>query len=314
MFSDQCTVSDEAFGRFTIERCWDIWLKECKEELNKNDFSDNNNDTKKYKIKYQYAVKKTNKRFGGWTSDGMKRYDEIANLVKSDRNMNKKVEIEYKDFMFQKMYGDKEEKQQTAAPDVILSDVHEKLGETYVPYNDFGSPYITNEKEFTSTSTNNERMHITPEKNIVSDTILSNDIYFTQQKYLCDGNGLHEQSDLQQNYQHDSQCLVNMPSEQSPDGQYLTNMQSQRDCSNGNTPSDISDHESDDENFDDEIQVSPYERKIIDNSCNIFFNINSENTVHSMVKIRMNLKMKVKMMISKRSNIACIVDILKHNY
>ena len=52
LFSDQCTVSDEAFGRFTIERCWDIWLRKCKVELNKN------NDKKKGKIKHQYAIKK----------------------------------------------------------------------------------------------------------------------------------------------------------------------------------------------------------------------------------------------------------------
>ena len=50
------------------------------------------------------------KGFGGWTSDGMKRYDKIASLIKSDQNMNKKVEIGYKDFMYQKIYGDKEEK------------------------------------------------------------------------------------------------------------------------------------------------------------------------------------------------------------
>ena len=43
---DPCTVSDEALGRFTIERCWDIWLK-------KNDFSDNNSDKKKDEVKYQ---------------------------------------------------------------------------------------------------------------------------------------------------------------------------------------------------------------------------------------------------------------------
>ena len=109
-------------------------------------------------------LSKKNKRFGGWTSDGMKRYDEIANLVKSDRNINKKVEIQYKDFMYQKMYVDKEKNQQTATPDVILRDVLEKLGETYVPCNNFGSPYITNEKEFTSTSANNETIHITLEK------------------------------------------------------------------------------------------------------------------------------------------------------
>ena len=55
---------------------------------------------------------------------------------------------------------------------MILSDVHEKLGNAYVPYNNFGSPYITNEKEFTITRANNEKMHITPEKEIKSDTIL----------------------------------------------------------------------------------------------------------------------------------------------
>ena len=126
------------------------------------------------------------------------------------------------------MYGDKEEKQ-NAVPDMILSDVHEILSETYLPYDDFGSSYITNEKEFTSTSANNERMHIPPEKKIVSDTILSNDIYLTKQKYQYDGN-----SHSQQN------C--------------------HRDNSNGNTSSDPSDHDTDDENFDDEIQESSYER------------------------------------------------------
>ena len=110
MFHDQCTVIDKEFGKFTIERCWDIWLKECKEDLNLNDFSDNNSDSKKDRIKYQYAVKETNKRFGGWTSDGMKRYEEITDLIKSDQNINKKVEIEHKDFMYRKMYVDKEEK------------------------------------------------------------------------------------------------------------------------------------------------------------------------------------------------------------
>ena len=63
----------------------------------------------------------------------MKRYNEIAGLVKSDRNIHKKVQIECKDFMYQKIYDDKEEKQNTV-PLVILSDVHETLGNTYVPY------------------------------------------------------------------------------------------------------------------------------------------------------------------------------------
>ena len=56
LFSGLCTVSDETFGRLSIERCWDIWLKECKGELSRNDFSDNK-EKKEDKIKYQYAVK-----------------------------------------------------------------------------------------------------------------------------------------------------------------------------------------------------------------------------------------------------------------
>ena len=43
--------------------------------------------------------------------------------------MNKEVGIEYKDFMYQKIYGNKE-KIQDIPPVVILSDVHGKLGNT----------------------------------------------------------------------------------------------------------------------------------------------------------------------------------------
>ena len=62
---------------------------------------------------------------------------------------------------------------------MILSDVHKKLGKTYVPYNDFGCPYITNKKEFKITNTNDKKIYITPEENMVSDIILSNKIYLT---------------------------------------------------------------------------------------------------------------------------------------
>ena len=93
---------------------------------------------------------------------------------------------------------------------------------------------LTNEKEFTNTSVNNKRTHITLEKEITPDTMQSNGIYLTEQNYKCDGNTPDERSDSQQNYQHDDL--------------------------NGNTPSDPSDHETDDENVDDEIQVGSYER------------------------------------------------------
>ena len=94
MFSDICTVSDEAFGRLTIERCWDSWLSECQ----------NSNKELKTKKQSDYTLNKTNRRFGGWSSEGMKRYDEIAKLVKSDRELNQQAELFFKHLMMEKLW------------------------------------------------------------------------------------------------------------------------------------------------------------------------------------------------------------------
>ena len=74
----------------------------------------------------------------------MKRYDKIACLIKNDAIMNKKVEIEYKDFMYQKMYRNKAENKDIA-PLLILSNIHEKLRNTYMSYNYFEISYSINE-------------------------------------------------------------------------------------------------------------------------------------------------------------------------
>ena len=69
-----------------------------------------------------------------------------------------------------------------------------------MPYNDFESPYITNKKEFIITNTNDKKIHITPEKEVITDTILSNDINLTQQNYLhSNGNTLSDSSDQESN-------------------------------------------------------------------------------------------------------------------
>ena len=81
-------------------------------------------------------MNKTNKRFGGLSSEGMKRYDKIAKVAKSNREHNQQVEYQFKDFMMRKMYGD-----QTNAPKLVavkvFSDIHSKLGKEYVPYNEY---------------------------------------------------------------------------------------------------------------------------------------------------------------------------------
>ena len=67
-------VSDEAFGRLTIERYWDTWLNESQNMNNIN----STNMQKKVKRQSVFTMSKTNKKFGGRSSEGMKRYDKIA--------------------------------------------------------------------------------------------------------------------------------------------------------------------------------------------------------------------------------------------
>ena len=45
---------------------------------------------------------KTNKRFGVWSSEGMKKYDEIIKFVESDRELNQQVEHQLMNFMMRK--------------------------------------------------------------------------------------------------------------------------------------------------------------------------------------------------------------------
>ena len=170
IFSDICMVLDEAFDRLTIDRYWDTWLNECQNMNNIN----STNMQKRVKHQSEFTMNKTNKRFGGWSSEGMKRYDEIAGLVQSDREHNQQVEHQFKDHMMRKMYGDKPNVPKLV-PDEILSDIHDKLGEKYVPYNEF------------SMSTTKQ----TDVKNIYPDSIVSSTNTGTPTKYVPKHNIKH---------------------------------------------------------------------------------------------------------------------------
>ena len=163
LFSDICTVSDEAFGRLTIERCWDTWTKECEQkQIQPN-----------VKNLSTYTTNKTNKRFGGWSSVGMKRYDDIAKLVKSDRTFNHQVESKFKNLMFTNTY--KNEMPHIAQPVQVLSDIHSSLGNEYVPYNEFmiESTQAFGTKHMISNTNTNDKHSITPDKYISADSISS---------------------------------------------------------------------------------------------------------------------------------------------
>ena len=81
MFQDSCTASDEAFGIFTIERCWHTWMKEIvhgKEGVAHRES--------------EYVKKNSNKKYAGWKNNGLKRFSDLASAVliarKSDQRKN----------------------------------------------------------------------------------------------------------------------------------------------------------------------------------------------------------------------------------
>ena len=121
-----------------------------------------------------YTTNKTNKQFGCWSSAGMKRYNDIANLVKSDRTFNHQVESLFKDLMFTKIYGDNSEISHIG-PVQVLSDIHSSLGNEYVPYNEFMIESIQafGTKYMISNTNTNDKHAITPDKYISADSISS---------------------------------------------------------------------------------------------------------------------------------------------
>ena len=72
LFSDVVTISDEAFAIFTIERNWNIWKNE--------------HDGAEVKLRSgEYTTLNTDVKYGGWTKEGMKRFETICEHVRNIR-------------------------------------------------------------------------------------------------------------------------------------------------------------------------------------------------------------------------------------
>ena len=150
MFQDSCTTSDEAFGVFTLERCWDTWMKEMLHGKEKVKQRESN-----------YVEKNSNKKFAGWKSSGLKRYSTIAEAVTTSRISDARRSIE-EAYRIQKnstgdTYFDGQDEISSFKPSQI----------TYVPYNDLPQSIMENDK---NTDTEDNRNHtISP--------IIQNDTY-----------------------------------------------------------------------------------------------------------------------------------------
>ena len=76
VFSDVASVSDEAFGIFTLKRCWDSWMSAI-----------NNTETPGIAtVKYKYTASRSNTKYQGWYADGLREFTAIAKLIKFQRN------------------------------------------------------------------------------------------------------------------------------------------------------------------------------------------------------------------------------------
>ena len=82
LFSDVVTISDEAFAIFTIERNWNIWKNE--------------HDGAEVKLRSgEYTTLNTNVKYGGWTKEGMQRFDTLCeNIMKVRRKLKVRTEME----------------------------------------------------------------------------------------------------------------------------------------------------------------------------------------------------------------------------
>lgn len=87
VFSDVISVTDEAFCILTIEGNWDAWMNEIRTGI-------------KQKIRSgKYTESNTNKKYGGWTKEGMARFNRLCktiNNIRQKNNKRKEMEWQYK--------------------------------------------------------------------------------------------------------------------------------------------------------------------------------------------------------------------------
>ena len=123
LFQHACTTSDEAFGIFTIERCWDTWFIEVSQHK------------KTPPRASAFTKKNSNKKYCGWTKEGLLRYSDIAKSVfKSRQSDTRKNEEEEYRLTYQDQYMITATNSGTNTN--ILFDNDQTNTNTFVPYND----------------------------------------------------------------------------------------------------------------------------------------------------------------------------------
>ena len=92
------TVTDEAFALLVLENNWGVWLHEdAREYFMKNKKEQNKKEKGNNGLYTGHAKGAT--RFGGWSVEGVQRFNELCEIVRNDRDANELFDIEYYETM-----------------------------------------------------------------------------------------------------------------------------------------------------------------------------------------------------------------------
>ena len=94
---DMATISDEAFALLLLENYWESWsTKNVEEYKTEVAFDESTNQKKKRKATWGKYTSGAwgSKRFGGWSKDGLQRFNQLYTEVQKDREKSNAVYVE----------------------------------------------------------------------------------------------------------------------------------------------------------------------------------------------------------------------------
>jgi len=116
------TVTDEAFALLVLENNWGVWLVEDPKEYFIKNKKEQDKKQKQNNGLYTGHAKGAT-RFGGWSLEGVQRFNDLCDFVRNDRIVNETFDTEYYETMSkQKVNNGKKIKRMIVAYDELDND------------------------------------------------------------------------------------------------------------------------------------------------------------------------------------------------
>jgi hypothetical protein len=257
LFQHACTTSDEAFGIFTLERCWDTWFTEVSEH------------TKMPPRSSAFTKKNSNQKYCGWTKEGLQRYSDIAKLVYNSRlsDKRKNTEEEYRLAYHEQFLN---AATNSGLNTTLFIDEKESKTDNFVPYNDLPKSHTNDDVTSTCMPVPTENCDLENSMNskyaIKNCLFMQNSIYYYL--YYTDINTLRFLHQIfmtyvlidTPHYGHDIQQIDVTDENTATNSDYDSDTNVDRDRATMNTDSDDEDDDNndDDDDDDDDHQYSQY--------------------------------------------------------